>query len=130
MHYLSRLTFNYINPRQTKKSALPSAIEQTVKALVDFESALDAAKAEISEAKRKAMKDALDWAEDAKSSAIAQATEIATRRVAEAKAEAQAQAKSIREEGESELKAFEASISRHEAEAAEFAASSLLGESK
>ena len=109
---------------------MPSAIEQTVKALVEFETALDAAKAEASEAKRRAMKDALDWAETARSSAIAQATEIAARRVAEAKAEAEVQAKSIREEGESELQAFEVSISRHEGEAAELAASKLLGESK
>ncbi len=109
---------------------MPSAIEQTVKALVEFESALDAAKAEVSEAKRRAMKDALDWAEAARSTAIAQATEIAAGRVAQAKAEAEAQAKSIKEEGESELKAFEVSISRHEAEAAELAASRLLGESK
>ena len=121
---------NYTNPRQTKKSDLPSAIEETVKALVEFESALDAAKAEVSEAKKRAMKDALDWAEAARSSAIAQATEIAARRVAEAKAEAEAQAKGIKEEGESELKAFEVSISRHEAEAAEFAASRLLGGSE
>jgi len=109
---------------------LPSAIEQTVKALVEFESALDAAKAEASEAKRSAMKDALDWAEAARSSAIAEATEIAARRVAEAKAGAEAQAKNIREEGESKLQAFEVSISSHKAEAAEFAASRLLGESK
>ena len=108
---------------------MPSAIEQTVKALVEFESALDAAKAEVSDAKRRAMKDALDWAEAARSSAITQATELAARRVAEAKAEAEAQAKNIREEGESELQEFEVSISRHKAEAAEFAASSLLGES-
>jgi vacuolar-type H+-ATPase subunit H len=107
---------------------LPSAIEQTVKALVEFESALDAAKAEVSEARRRAMKDASDWAEAARSSAISKAMEIAARRVAEAKAEAEAQAKSIREEGESELKVFEASISRHGAEAADFAASRLLGE--
>jgi len=121
---------NYTNPRQTKKSVLPSAIEQTVKALVEFESALDAAKAELSEAKRRAMKDALDWAEAARTSAVAEATEIAARRVAQAKAEAEAQARSIKEEGESEMKAFEISISRHKAEAAEFAASRLLGESK
>ena len=109
---------------------MPSAIEQTVKALVEFEAALDAAKAGVSEAKRRAVKDALEWAEAARTSAVAEATEIATGRVAEAKAEAEAQAKNIREEGESELKAFEVSISRHKAEAAEFAASRLLGESK
>ena len=109
---------------------MPSAIEQTVKALVEFESALDAAKAEVSESKRRAVKDALDWADAARSSAIARATEIAARRVAEAKAEAEAQAQTIRAEGEMELKAFEVSISQHKAEAAELAASRLLGESK
>jgi len=109
---------------------LTSAMEQTVKALVEFESALNSAKAEVSEAKRKNVKDASDWAEAARSSALAEATEIAARRVAEAKAEAEAEAKKIREEGESALKEFESSISRRKEEAAAFAASSLLGESK
>ena len=53
----TRLTFNYANPRQTKKVSLTSAIEQTVKALVEFESALDSAKAEATGAKRRTMKD-------------------------------------------------------------------------
>lgn len=109
---------------------MSSAMEQTVKALVEFESALDRAKAEASEAKRRAMKDALDWAEAAKASAVAGATEIAARRVTEAKAGAEAEARKIREKGDSELKAFESSISRHSAKAAELAASRLLGESK
>jgi len=109
---------------------MTSAIEQTVKALVDFESELDRAKAEVSEAKRRTMKDAVDWAEDARSSAIAKATEIATRKVAEAKSAAEAEAAEIREKGESELTTFESSISRHRAKAAEVAAARLLGESK
>ncbi|HXW94630.1 MAG TPA: hypothetical protein VEJ19_02845 [Nitrososphaerales archaeon] len=109
---------------------MPSAIEQTVQALVEFESALDEAKAELLEAKKRAMKDGLDWADAARNSAIADATEIAAQRVAAAKAEAEAQAKTIKERGESELKAFEVSISRHKVEAAEFAASKLLGEQK
>jgi len=109
---------------------LSSAIEQTVKALVEFESALDAAKVEAMESKRRTVKDALDWAEAARSSAIAKATEIASRRVAEAKAKAEAQADNIRAEGASGLKAFEVSISQHKVEAAEFAASRLMGESK
>jgi len=109
---------------------LTSSMEQTVKALVEFEAALDSAKSEISESKRRTMKDALDWAEAARSSAIAEATEIAARRVSEAKAEAEAEAKKIRDGGESDLREFEGSISRHGAEAAEFAASRLLGDSK
>lgn len=109
---------------------MTSAIEQTVKALVDFESALDRAKAEASEARRKGMKDALDWAESAKASAIQKANEIAVRRVSEARAQADAEAQTIRDRGESELKSFESSISKHKAKAAELAASRLLGESK
>ena len=109
---------------------MTSAIEQTVKALVEFETALESAKAEVSDAKRRTLKDALDWAEAARSSAIAEATDIATRRVREAKAEAEAEAKKIREEGDSVLKEYERSISQHRMEAAEFAAARLLGESK
>ncbi|HUI23500.1 MAG TPA: hypothetical protein VLY82_03805 [Nitrososphaerales archaeon] len=109
---------------------MTSAIEQTVKALVEFESALDSAKAEVSEAKRRTMKESSDWAEAARSSAIDQANQIAARRVAEARAEAEAEAKKIREEGESALMEFESTISRRRTEAAAFAASRLLGESK
>jgi len=109
---------------------LSTAIEETVKALVEFESELDRAKAEAAEAKRKAMKDALDWAEAAKASAISKATEIANSRVAEAREGAEAEAKNITARGESELKAFEGSISKHRSKAAELAASRLLGESK
>jgi len=109
---------------------LTSAIEQTVKALVEFESALDSAKAEATGAKRRTMKDASDWAEAARSSAVAAATEIAARRLTEARAEAEAEAKKIREEGDSVLQEFEHSISQHRTKAAEFAAARLLGGSK
>jgi vacuolar-type H+-ATPase subunit H len=108
---------------------MSSAIEETVKALVEFESELDRAKAGASEAKRKATKDAADWAEAAKTSAISKAQEIASRRVAQAKEEADAEASKIREKGESELKAFEGSISKHRTKAVELAISRLLGES-
>jgi len=107
---------------------MSSAIEATVKALVEFESDLERAKAEASEAKRRAAKDAADWAEAAKSSAISKAQEIASRRVADAKAEAESEAERIKEKGISDLKAFESSISRHRSKAAELVASRLLGE--
>ena len=109
---------------------MTSAIEHTVKALIEFESALDSAKADVSEAKKKATKDATDWAEAAKNSAIAEANEIAARRVAEAKVDAEAEAKRIREKGDSALREFESLISQRGAVAASFAASRLLGESK
>jgi len=109
---------------------MSSAIEQTVKALVEFESALDRAKAEAVEAKKRAMKDAIDWAEAARSTAIAEATEIAARRVAGARADAEAEATKIREEATSALKEFEGLISGHRTAAADLAARRLLGESK
>jgi vacuolar-type H+-ATPase subunit H len=126
----ARPTFNYTNPWVTKKSLMSSAIEQTVKALVEFESALDRAKAEAAEAKKRAMKDAMDWAEAARSTAIAEATEIAARRVAGARADAEAEATEIREEATSKLKEFEGLISGHITAAADLAARRLLGESK
>jgi len=107
---------------------MSAAIEATVKALVEFESELEKAKAEASEAKRRAAKDAADWAEAAKASAISKAQEIGARRVADAKAEAEAEAQRIREKGTSDLMAFESSISRHRSKAAELVASRLLGE--
>jgi hypothetical protein len=112
-----------------KTPHMTSAIEETVKALVEFESALDSAKAEVSSAKAKTKKDTVDWAEAAKASAVSKAQEIASQRVAQAKANAEAEAQKIREKGETALKAFEGSISRHKAKAAELAASRLLGES-
>jgi len=107
---------------------MSSVIEATVKALVEFESELDKAKAEAAEAKRRATKDAADWAEAAKASAISKAQEIGARRVADAKAEAESEAERIRQKGASDLKAFESSISRHRSKAADLVASRLLGE--
>jgi len=47
-----------------------SAIEETIKALTEFESALDKAKDEAEAGTKKLIKDATDWAESARSSAI------------------------------------------------------------
>ncbi len=107
---------------------MSSAIEETVKALVGFESQLDRAKVEASEAKRRAMKDATDWAEAAKAAAVSKAQEIASGMLVKARAEADAEAAKIREKGESDLRAFEGLISKHKAKAAEIAAAGLLGE--
>lgn len=107
---------------------MSSAIEETVKALVEFEAELERAKAEVSEAKRRTMKDAADWAEEAKVSAVARAQEIASQRVDRAKREAEAEAEKIRKKGESDSKSFEISISKHKLKAAELVASRLLGE--
>jgi len=107
---------------------MTSAIEDTLKALVEFESELDAARAEVSETKRGVMKDATDWAEAAKAAAISKAQEIASQRVTKAKEDAEAEADRIRKKGDSDLREFESSISRHKSKAAELVASRLLGE--
>jgi len=109
---------------------MSSAIEETVKALVEFEAELDSAKAEVLEVKRKTMKDATDWAEGARASAISRAQEIASARVARAKQEAEADARRIKEKGESDLRAFESSMSRNKSKATEVVKSRLLGESE
>jgi vacuolar-type H+-ATPase subunit H len=109
---------------------MSSAIEETVKALVEFESELDAAKAEVSAARKKTITDAADWAEAAKASAISKAQGIASKTVAKAREDAEAEADKIRKKGESDLKAFEVSISKHNSKAAELVASRLLGEAE
>ncbi len=109
---------------------MSTAIEDTVKALVGFESELDRAKAGASEARKKGLKDAADWAEAASAAAISKARETASRRVARAREEAEAEAKKIREKGDVDLKTFESSISKHKSKAVELAASRLLGETR
>jgi vacuolar-type H+-ATPase subunit H len=109
---------------------MSSAIEETVKALVEFESELDRAKEEAAGFKRKAMKDAADWANTARTSAISKAQAIADDRVAKAKEEAEAEAAKIRAKGDADLKSFEGSISNRKSKAAELVALRLLGETR
>lgn len=107
---------------------MSSAMELTVKALVEFESELDRAKAEATEARKKASKEAADWAEAAKATAISRAQDIASRRVAKAKEDAGAEAEKIRKKGEADLKSFETSISKRKSEAAKLVTARLLGD--
>jgi len=106
---------------------MSSAIESTIKALVEFESELDSAKAEAAESKKKLVKDASDWATAAQSKTMAEAQRIASENVAIAREEAEAEAESIRKKGQVSLKAFEDSISKHKSKAVEHATSRLLG---
>jgi len=107
---------------------MPSAIESTVKALVEFEAELERAKAEVSEAKRRTTKDSVAWAEEARASAISKARSIASAGVSNAKEDAEAEANAIRKKGESDLRVFESSISSNRARAAKLVAARLLGE--
>lgn len=107
---------------------MSSAVEQTIKALVEFESELDGAKTEAADARRRASKDAVDWADAARASAVSRAQEIAARRLTKAKSDAEAEAANIRKKGEADLRAFESSISKHRSDAARLVAARLLGE--
>ncbi len=109
---------------------MSSVIEKTVKALVEFESELDKAKAEASEARQKMVKDASNWAESAKANAISRAQQIASETLEKAREEAEKEADAIKKKGETSLQAFEASISRRKAKAAEAVVGRLLGESQ
>lgn len=108
---------------------MASVIEETVKALVEFESQLDRVKAESADAKKKMVKDATDWSESSRSAAISKAQELASSRLAKAREEADADAAQIKKKGEGSLKSFEASLSKHKSKASEVVAARLLGES-
>jgi len=107
-----------------------SVIEATVKALIEFDSELDRAKAEALEVKMKMVKDAIGLAESARSTAISKAQQQVSERLAKARAEGEAEAELIRKKGESSLKSFEASISRRKAKAVEEVVGLLLGETR
>jgi vacuolar-type H+-ATPase subunit H len=109
---------------------MSKAIEETLKALAEFESQLDSAKAGASEAKRQMVKEAGELAEKARAAAIAEAQRIVQEMVSKARMEAEAKAESIRNDGLSALKAFEGALSKHKPEAAELATRLLLGETE
>ncbi len=109
---------------------MSSVIEETVKALIEFESELDKAKAEASETKKMMIKDAAGWAASARASGISKAQQLASERLAKAREEAEEEADAIRKKGESSLKNFEASISKGKSKAADHVVGRLLGESQ
>jgi vacuolar-type H+-ATPase subunit H len=105
-----------------------SVVETTIKALVEFESALDGAKVEAVDSRSRLLKASAEWAEAAKARAVVEAEQIASDRLATARAEAEREADSIRKKGELSLKSFEASISKRRSQAAEYVVGRLLGE--
>ena len=107
---------------------MPQSIEDTVRALTEFEADLDRVKGEALEARKKMVKDAGDWAESAKNTAVAEAQKIATMRLEEARREAETEAAEIKKKGQAATRRFEESISKHKKEAAELVLRRLLGE--
>lgn len=108
---------------------MSSVVEQTVKALVEFEKELDQAKAEASDSKKKILKDAAEWADSAKASGLSKAQQMASETLAKARAEAEREAVAIQKKGEVALKSFEASVSKRKSKAVEAVVGRLLGES-
>lgn len=106
-----------------------SVIEDTVKALIEFESELDRVKAESADARKKMLIDASDWSASSRSSAVAKAQELAAATVSKATEEAEMQANEIRTKGEASLKSFETALSKHRTKAAHLVVARLLGES-
>ena len=109
---------------------MSKAIEQAVAALTEFESHLDAAKAEAVEAKARMLKDAGEWALSAKGKAVAKAQEIAARTIADARTQAGKEAAEINKKGEVALKKYEEGMQKHKPDAVELVAKRLLGESQ
>ena len=108
---------------------MSSAVQDTIKALVEFEAELDSAKSGATDARRKLVKDADDWASASKATSLSKAQAIASSRLSKAKAEAEKEADAIRSKGASELKSFESSISRRRSKAAALVVVRLLGAS-
>lgn len=107
---------------------MPQSIAETVKALAEFETELDKVKETAQETKKKLVKDARDWAEAAKGSALAEAQRVASDLLSEARTEAEAEAEKIRSKGEAATAKFSDAISKHKKAASELVLSRLLGE--
>jgi vacuolar-type H+-ATPase subunit H len=109
---------------------MSGVIEESLKALSEFESALDRAKAEATETKRRMIKDATDWAESAKEKAIERAKAVASETLSKARSEAESQAQKIKLDGQRSLKGFETSLSKNMKEGTELVLKLLLGETE
>ena len=109
---------------------MSKVVEETVKALVEFEATLDRVKTEAQDAKKGMVKKSGEWAAAAKAKALAEAQGTADDRLAAARKEAEAEAESIRRKGQDEMKRFEESISKRRKDAADLVTRRLLGEEK
>ncbi len=108
---------------------MSKVIEETLKALTEFETQLDAAKADSAEAKRQMLKGAAEWAGTARASSVAEAQRIAGEALSKARKVAEAEAESIKKEGASALKSFQGALAKRKAGAEELVTERLLGES-
>jgi len=107
---------------------MSSTIEDTVKALVEFEGELDSAKSDAMDAKKAMAKKASDWADAARAKAVAEAQKIANDMISNARLSAEKEAEAMAKKGASALKTFEAKITVHEKKAASRVVARVIGE--
>lgn len=106
---------------------MSQVIEDAVKALAQFESALDQIREEAVDREKRLAKDAADLSDQAKAEALDKAGQMAGGRLSAARTEAEQEAAAIRLKGEEALKSFEEAISMKKAAAAGMVAAKLLG---
>ena len=107
---------------------MSQTIEDTVRALTDFEADLEAAKKEAEDAAKRLAKGTSEWTDAAKKASLEKAQTRADQVVAEAKRGAEEQAEAIKKAGRSDLSKFEQSLSKRKGKAVEVATARLLGE--
>jgi vacuolar-type H+-ATPase subunit H len=106
---------------------MSQVIEETIKALTEFEAELDKTRSDTVEVRKRLAKSAGDWAEEAKTEAIAHAQKIAQQRLETARAEAEAEAESIKSAGRTALQSFKETITGNKKEAVQLVTKRLLG---
>lgn len=106
---------------------MAQVIEDAVKALTEFESALDQIRGEAVEREKRLAKEAAELSDLAKVQAMAKAKQVADERVAAAREAAEREAAVIRQKGEDSLKLFEDAISKKKAAAATMVVAKLMG---
>jgi V/A-type H+/Na+-transporting ATPase subunit G/H len=109
---------------------MTQAIEETIKALTEFEAELDSVGAEAMDAGKRLQRSAAEWAEAAKERAVSRAKQLAEARIAEAKKGAEKEAEDITKKAQSSLKKYEESMSKRKSAAVEAVLARLLGESQ
>jgi vacuolar-type H+-ATPase subunit H len=109
---------------------MAQAIEDTIKALTEFEAELDKVKTDGAEARKNLLKGVAEWAETAKNEAVTEARRTADQTISGARAEAQKGAESIRETGKNSLVSLKETMNSHRDEAVQLVKKRLLGVAK
>ena len=106
---------------------MTQAIEDTIKALKEFEEDLNTVKAVAADATKKLVKNAADWAESARRDAISEAQKAADLTVTAARAEGEREVESIRNASQASLEALRGVIMGNKEKAVALAVKRLLG---